>query len=53
MNKLSAAKGDSKVEINVQGDSVEKAVSYIVEIDNSDHVNEFKWKVTDIISDSR
>lgn len=34
MNNLSAAKGDSKGEINLQWDSVENAVSYIIEIAN-------------------
>jgi hypothetical protein len=53
MNNLSAAKGDSKGEINLQWDSVQKAVSYIVEIANSDHSNEIKWKVIDIISDPK
>ncbi len=53
MNNLSAAKGDSKGEINLQWDSVENAVSYIIEIASSNHSKEIKWKVLDIISDSR
>lgn len=50
---LSAAKGDSKGEINLQWDSVETATSYIIEISNSNHTKSIKWKVLDIISDSR
>jgi len=53
MNNLSAAKGDSRGEINLQWDSVKNAVSYIIEIANSDHLNFTKWKVIDIISDPR
>jgi hypothetical protein len=53
MNNLSAAKGDSKGEINLQWDSVEYAVSYMIEIANSNHSKEIKWKVIDIISDPR
>ena len=53
MNNLSAAKGVSKGEINLQWDSVENAVSYIIEIANTNHSNDIKWKVLDIISESR
>ncbi len=52
LENLSAAKGDSKGEINLQWDSVENAVSYIVEIGNSNCANDIKWRVIDIISDS-
>lgn len=53
LNNLSAAKGDSKGEVNLQWDSVKNAVSYIIEIANPDHSKELKWKVLDITSDSR
>ena len=53
MNNLSAAKGVSKGEINIQWDSVENAVSYIIEIANPNHSKDIKWKVLDIISESR
>ena len=53
MNNLSAAKGTSKGEINLQWDSVENAVSYVIEIANSNHSKDIKWKVLDIISESR
>jgi len=53
MNNLSAAKGDTKGEINLQWDSVENAVSYIIEIAISNHSKDIKWKVLDIISDPR
>lgn len=53
MNNLSAAKGTSKGEINLQWDSVENAVSYIIEIANTSHSKDIKWKVLDIISESR
>ena len=52
MNNLSAAKGVSKGEINLQWDSVENAVSYIIEIANTSHSKDIKWKVLDIISES-
>ena len=52
MNNLSAAKGTSKGEINLQWDSVENAESYIIEIANSNHSKDIKWKVLDIISES-
>ncbi len=50
---LSAAKGDSKGEINLQWDSVENALTYIIEIANSKQSKVIKWKVLDIINDSR
>lgn len=53
MNNLAAAKGDSKGEINLQWDSVETAVSYIIEIAKQNHSKNIKWTVMDIISDSR
>lgn len=59
MNNLSAAKGDSKGEIHLQWDSKENAVSYIIEIartiqkNNLNNSKEIKWKVLDIISNSR
>lgn len=53
MNNLSAAKGDSKGEINLQWDSVDKAVSYIIEMANSNQTKNLKWKVIDIISDPK
>ncbi len=53
LNNLAAAKGDSKGEINLQWDSVENAVSYIIEIANSKKSKIIKWKVHDIISESR
>ena len=52
LNSLSAAKEDSKGEINLQWDSAENAVSYVIEISNSKNSKETKWKVLDIISDS-
>lgn len=52
MNNLSAVKGVSKGEINLQWDSVENAVSYIFEIANTNHSKGIKWKVFDIISES-
>ena len=52
INNLSAAKGTSKGEINLQWDSVENAVSYIIEIANTSHSKDIKWKVLDIISES-
>lgn len=53
MNNLSAAKGDSKGEINLQWDSVNKAASYIIEIGKSNNFKVINWKILDIISDSR
>jgi hypothetical protein len=53
MNNLSAAKGDSKGEINLQWDSVKNAVSYIIEIGNPNHSRSIKWKILDIISDPK
>lgn len=53
LNNLSAAKGDSKGEINLQWDSVQNAVSYTIEIANLNHSKDIKWKVVDIISDPR
>lgn len=53
MNNLSAAKGESKGEINLQWDSVKDAVSYIIEIGNPKQSNDIEWKIVDIISDSR
>ena len=53
MNNLSAAKGDSKGEINLQWDSAENAVSYIIEIASSKYSKGIKWRVLDIVSDSR
>ncbi|MBP9192577.1 MAG: fibronectin type III domain-containing protein [Ignavibacteria bacterium] len=50
MENLSAAKGDSKGEINLHWDSVENAVSYVIEIANSNQSKEIIWKVIDIIS---
>lgn len=52
LNNLSAARGDIKGEINLQWDSVESAASYIIEI-AVPHKSKIKWKVLDIISDSR
>lgn len=51
MKNLSAAKGDSKGEINLQWDSVKNAVSYIIEIGNPNQSRAIKWKILDIISD--
>lgn len=51
MKNLSAAKGDSKGEINLQWDSVKNAVSYIIEIGNPNQSRVIKWKILDIISD--
>lgn len=53
LSNLSAAKGDSKGEINLQWDSVEDASSYIIEIGGNDQSKNIKWKILDIISDSR
>lgn len=53
LNNLAAAKGDSKGEINLQWDSVENADSYIIEIADSKLAKVIKWKVLDIITDSR
>jgi hypothetical protein len=53
MNNLSAAKGDSKGEINLQWDSVKNADSYIIEIGKPVNSIGIRWKVLDIISDSR
>lgn len=53
LENLSAAKGNLRGEINLQWDSVENAVSYIIEIANSNYAKDIKWKVLDIISDSR
>ena len=53
MKNLSAAKGDSKGEINLQWDSVGKADSYIIEIAKSGDFKDINWKILDIISDSR
>lgn len=53
MNNLSAAKGGSKGEINLQWDSAENAESYIIEIGNSNYSNVINWKILDIISDSK
>ena len=53
MKNLSAAKGNSKGEINLQWDSVENAVSYTIEIALFSHSKKVKWKVLDIISDPR
>jgi hypothetical protein len=51
LKNLSAAKGDSKGEINLQWDSVKNAVSYIIEIGNPNQSRVIKWKILDIISD--
>ena len=53
MNNLSAAKGDSKGEINLQWDSVKKADSYIIEIGNPNNSKDIRWKILDIISDPK
>lgn len=52
INNLSAAKGDSKGEINLHWDSVENSVSYIIEIAHVNHLKDVNWKVLDIISES-
>lgn len=51
LKNLSAAKGDSKGEINLQWDSVKNAVSYIIEIGKPNQSRDIKWKILDIISD--
>jgi len=51
LNNLSAAKGNSKGEINIHWDSVENAISYIIEIAKPNRSKEIKWEVLDIISD--
>ncbi|MFZ1320302.1 MAG: fibronectin type III domain-containing protein [Ignavibacteria bacterium] len=50
---LSSAKGDLKGEINLQWDSVGNAVSYVIEFARLSHSKEIKWKIFDVISDSR
>lgn len=51
MNNLSAARGDSKGEINLQWDSEESAVSYLIEFAATNKANDIKWKILDIISE--
>ncbi|MEO6695440.1 MAG: fibronectin type III domain-containing protein [Ignavibacteria bacterium] len=51
MNNLSAARGNTKGEINLHWDSKENAVSYIIEIAIQCLSKNLKWKVVDIISD--
>lgn len=51
MNNLSAARGDSKGEINLQWDSDESAVSYMIEFASANRLNNIKWKMLDIISE--
>lgn len=53
LKNLSAATSVSKGEINLQWDSVHNAVSYIIEFSCSGNSNNAKWKILDIISDSR
>lgn len=53
MKNLSAAKGISRGEINLQWDPADNAVSYIIEIASVRIHNNIKWKILDIISDSR
>ena len=53
MNNLSAAKSNSKGEINLQWDSDGRAVSYIIEIAHTNHSKDIMWKVPDIISDPK
>lgn len=53
LNNFSAAKGDSKGEINLQWDSARNAVSYTIEIANSNPSGKLKWRMLDIISDAR
>ena len=53
LDNLSAAKGNSKGEINLQWDSVENAVSYVIEYSNSNNTENLKWKILDIVFDSR
>lgn len=53
LNNLSAAKGMSKGEINLQWDSVKNAVAYIIEFSRSGGIKNTGWKILDIISDSR
>ena len=52
MDNLSAAKGCSKGEINLQWDSDENADSYIIEFACMIRSKVVKWKILDIISDS-
>ncbi len=53
-DNLSAAKGSSKGEINLQWDSVENAVSYIIEYSKWSGISAgAKWEILDIVSDSR
>lgn len=53
LNNLSAAKGNSKGEINLQWDSVQNAVSYLIEFSRAGYSGKTEWKILDIISDSR
>lgn len=53
-DNLAAAKGSSKGEINLQWDPVENAASYIIEYSNWSGISSgAKWKILDIVSDSR
>ncbi|MEO8666591.1 MAG: fibronectin type III domain-containing protein [Ignavibacteria bacterium] len=52
LNNLSAARGDSQGEINIQWDAAENAVQYIIEIAAQSNSKEIRWKVIDIISES-
>ncbi len=53
MENLSAAKGDSKGEINLQWDWDQNAVSYIIEFAILNHSKKIKWQIMDVISGSR
>ncbi|HMQ68350.1 MAG TPA: fibronectin type III domain-containing protein [Ignavibacteria bacterium] len=50
-DNLSAAKGNSRGEINLQWDSVESAVSYVIEFSRTIQTRDQKWRILDIISD--
>ena len=50
---LSAARGDSKGEINLQWDSAGNGVLYLIEVASSNHSKIIKRKILDIIYDSR
>lgn len=53
MENLSAAKGMSKGEINLQWDFDKSAVSYIIEFSITKSSKDANWKILDITSDSR
>ena len=53
LDNLSAARGNLEGEINLQWDSIKNAVSYIIEFSCQGSLKETKWKILDIISDSR